>query len=775
MKLKGLEFRRPEDLVEILKLEGVRLSGSDWYTYGRVIATRFGHYGGLFYIPEWLVWVMARLIEGRPTATVLDPWAGIGMLIGALRDATQIKDAIAFSPNVGDKALASVLVPDAIWQVGDPIRLLEAIDRELDVVASVLPMNAKSPNNLAVSQKNGKTLELDQDLGNQILVSSSLKLSNTGVGLFVVPPSFFFSSRSVIHQLNSLGLGVEAAFALPPGSFAPYTDISTYLVVVRRSTVQRMFIAQLSGEQNTNIQIINNFREGTEGGTVELGRFIPPQSFRGLDALRIQEKYSIAEEEFGTSPRSLSDLATSINLGRNGDDFYFHDLDNSVFIPLIGNSAVITDNDELIIKKQNYIQVAIDPIKSYASFVAQFLNSEFGKEILAKSKSGSTIPRLNKKAVAELRVFLPDVPTQKRMMEIDAKIAAEGSTVLALQNELSELRRELWANPRTSRTIEERLTVFSQRLSGGLKDHTSKNLDEWFETLPFPLASILRTWQATPTQDFKTKYEHLLHFFEATAEFTGVVLLSAYCSNEAIFQPHKYKLNEALRKNHLSFERATFGTWKLVVEYLGKQTRDLLADSASTEKRAICAELFADSSLILPEVISRKELASVLSTTNKLRNDWAGHGGVVGQEIARARNELLVAELQKLREAMADTWSEIQLIYALYCRPRHGIFENEVGVLMGSNTEFLKETREMANYLDVERLYLSKKNYPGVLKLLPFIQVGASPQSAKNACYFYSRIDHGGERFVSYHFADNPEITGPLADAFGVIKLLTGD
>jgi hypothetical protein len=103
-----------------------------------------------------------------------------------------------------------------------------------------------------------------------------------------------------------------------------------------------------------------------------------------------------------------------------------------------------------------------------------------------------------------------------------------------------------------------------------------ERLDQWFETLPFPLASILRAWQATPSQDFKTKYEHLLHFFEGTAEFLSVIFLSAFSSNEALFATHKRKLAESLEKQHLSFRRATFGTWKLVVEYLGKQTRKLL-------------------------------------------------------------------------------------------------------------------------------------------------------------------------------------------------------
>jgi hypothetical protein len=118
----------------------------------------------------------------------------------------------------------------------------------------------------------------------------------------------------------------------------------------------------------------------------------------------------------------------------------------------------------------------------------------------------------------------------------------------------------------------------SQVDSPGLKQHANAGLDQWFETLPIRLASILRAWQAIPSGDFKTKYEHLLHFFEGTVEFLSVILLSAFSANESLFESHKQKLTESMQKQQLSFQRATFGTWRMVLEYLGKQTRQLLSE-----------------------------------------------------------------------------------------------------------------------------------------------------------------------------------------------------
>lgn len=370
------------------------------------------------------------------------------------------------------------------------------------------------------------------------------------------------------------------------------------------------------------------------------------------------------------------------------------------------------------------------------------------------------------------------------MLEIEGRITTEHNTLLGLQNELAEFRRELWSSPRSSQSVEKRLSALSGRLSAGLKQHTVESLDQWFETLPFPLASILRAWQATPSQDFKSKCEHLLHFFEATAEFLSVILLSAYKSNDAIFEPHKQKLKGLMAEQKLSFERATFGTWKLVVEYLGKQTRILLSEvekndgEEETEQpkdgRSLCAEIFADPSLVLPGIFVRKELASVISTTNKMRNDWSGHGGVVGQEEAKIRNELLISELQKLREVIGDAWREIKMIRVVRGDLHRGLWENEVALLMGSNSEFLKETRSMSMPLEREDLYLVGNNEGQALRLLPFIKVDSSPQSAKNACYFFSRLEKDSARFVSYHFIDKPERPGSFEEASETIKFLTG-
>ena len=773
----GMASADPVALANRLSALGLSIPAAELPKLIPAILKVFGDRSGIYYVPHLLVQVLSKILEGRSATAACDPWAGIGAVLAAAQEAVHATKALAFTQNEAEAALGRVLVPSADWQVGEPIELLKSLNTDLDVIVSVLPFGAKSNHPLTLLAPDGQSIDLQDDLGNLILAASTARLGPGGIGLFVVPASFFFSQSSVTREFAGLGFGVEAALALPPGAFAPYANISTYLAVVRKQPFARMFVAQFSSDANTNLQIISNLTEGKEGGTLELGRFVDPIAFTGLDSIRTAERFRATERKFGAPSLPLEELATGVDLGRYGKDFKFPPRDNAIFIPMIGISNVVDSLDDLGLKPQNYAQVAIDPAKSNARFVARYLNSEIGKEIRESSKSG-VIPKLNKQTLKNLRIFIPDLQTQKVMLDIEARIATQQNTLLGLQNELGELRRELWSNPKSAPEVDHRLTAVSSRLSGSLKQHAIAGLDEWFETLPFPLASILRAWQATPSQDFKTKYEHLLHFFEGTAEFLSIILLSAFSSNEALFESHKQKLTESMRGQNLSFRRATFGTWKVVVEYLGKQTRQLLsengkkADDAKND-RAVCAAIFSDPSLALPKALGRKELAGIISTTNKMRNDWGGHGGVVGQEEAQLRNEQLFSEVQKLREVIADTWAETQLIRALLCRPRGGVFENEVALLMGSNSEFLKETRPMATWLDVDRLYLSRKDSGQALRLLPLVQVGPSPQSAKNACYFFSRLERDGARFVSYHFTDKPELTGHFDEATAAIKDLT--
>ncbi len=122
----------------------------------------------------------------------------------------------------------------------------------------------------------------------------------------------------------------------------------------------------------------------------------------------------------------------------------------------------------------------------------------------------------------------------------------------------------------------------------------SRRADEgvlpWAETLPFPLASILWHYHGEP--DPSAKVHHLLTFFEALAQFTATVQLSAFMSDRAFLDANRSTwFGQKNERGDLSLQEASFGAWVELSERLAETARSLLEDPDGGPGR--CYELFA--------------------------------------------------------------------------------------------------------------------------------------------------------------------------------------
>src|ERR1019366_2717597 len=75
-------------------------------------------------------------------------------------------------------------------------------------------------------------------------------------------------------------------------------------------------------------------------------------------------------------------------------------------------------------------------------------------------------------------------------------------------------------------------------------------------------------------------------------------------------------------------DRSGFGDWVVRGQRLAKTTRQLL--SAGADQRRLCLELYKTHQADPIEAVANKDLFAVLERTNRLRNDWKGHVGIVG-------------------------------------------------------------------------------------------------------------------------------------------------
>ena len=292
------QYDIPEIAARLSKL-GVSFSASELPEIFSTIFGAFGPHGGEYFVPSQFLQAISALLAGRKAEVVCDPWAGYGFVLSAVYETTKPNKAIAFEKNEAAAKLGRVILRNSEWLIGNPLRLLNEFKDEFDIVASCPPFGVKNTDPLQIKSNSGESISLQDDLGNLVLVAASLKLKEDGIGIFIVPSSFFLSKHSVKKRFPDLGLGIEAALEFPSGTFAPLTNIQSYLVLIRRAQRPRMFVGLLSNDTNTNRQVISNLKHNREGATLELGRFVDPLSFAGLAGIRVAERFIKAEGQYG--------------------------------------------------------------------------------------------------------------------------------------------------------------------------------------------------------------------------------------------------------------------------------------------------------------------------------------------------------------------------------------------------------------------------------------------------------------------------------------------
>ena len=72
--------------------------------------------------------------------------------------------------------------------------------------------------------------------------------------------------------------------------------------------------------------------------------------------------------------------------------------------------------------------------------------------------------------------------------------------------------------------------------------------------------------------------------------------------------------------------------------------------------------------------------------------------------------------------------------------------------------------------MDSDSLYFIHNDSQYPLKVLPFVRMMASPRSARNACYYYNRLEDDKVRFVSYHFDVESEKTEVDAEVLDLLE-----
>lgn len=287
-----------------------------------------------------------------------------------------------------------------------------------------------------------------------------------------------------------------------------------------------------------------------------------------------------------------------------------------------------------------------------------------------------------------------------------------------------------------------------------LNDINELEIEQWIETIPYPLASIL--WSSISSNIYEHKVKYLLQFFEAFAEFNFNLFLSGLSSDELFFN---IKVRGCLEKekdyNSEWFEKPTFGVWNHLTYCLSNIIRHELNNRST---RHTCLKLFGKPEIEFLEQLASYELNNIFKKASIYRNNWDAHGPRVSEEEYNVRFQELYNLILEIYEILGDIFKKSILVIPVQSKLEDGVQTVTVKKLMTTRPPFRSLDVESHFNMDSSRMYMMDINKKSPLKFLPLILV------IEDICYYYNGKDFNTDqaRYSSYHYEKEPEILIPF-------------
>lgn len=730
------------------------LSADRAASYGRLLATE------VHCTPKLVADFVAGLAQRHRPKSLLDPACGHGHLLASAAAASEapILRGVEISDHIANRA--SQTWGEAVEIIsGDALFFLQKHREDYDMIVCDPPLNAR------LSDSQLSELEdraVGRDFTSALILGCLKRLAPEGVAVFVVPPSFLLGKKNerFLQCLHHAGFRLSACIQAPSGTRYD-TPISTYLLVIDKGGQDQIFVGQLKDDSEHLRFLLLNLHRRKPKGDVSLGRLCDLSGFRGYESFVAREQLERLAREWRWLPNCGGDIIKEYEVIRRSGASSSPVLDedsSSLFLKLIGKPQA-TRQFEDISRVSELGHIKVNEALVEPAFLEYWLNeSRIGQLTLVSIQDGMTIPRTRLGALAEATIYLPSKALQISVCEGWSYLKRVRSEADELEGELSN-----WSED-------------PQQLLCRIKSINQEDrYEDWIESLPFPLASIL--WRHHAAKDsYRERYQVLLHFFEATAAFIATVHLSAYLSSDSQWEEIGQDLASKLSSQGLSLERATFGAWKLVVERLASVcSASLRKADEDLDQLSLLEQIYGTSDRQVLEMLSHKKLLQVLQAANKIRNDNLGHSGAIGEDMAKRIHDDLLDLVYQLRGVFGRHWNRYELLQPGTMRYKAGMHHITCKRIMGTRSAPFEEVEYESNMpLDSDALYLFDSIRRTGLRLQPFVEVIPSPERQAVACFIFNRVDKDSARWVSYHFEQESEISHPSHGVLSALSKISG-
>lgn len=327
------------------------------------------------------------------------------------------------------------------------------INRVYDFIVGDLPFG------LAKSKwRDDNSLENIKIRGNWLLILKSLCLiSDNGFGLFLIEPAIgSLDWDNFTKALEKKGFFISAIFNTKENLLQPYTSIQPNLLLISQQEREELFIAELTESKNIEI-ITENYITDKKGKFLEEGIKVNQSTFRGFNNFKISQQISRLQTQYESyQGYNLQKIALEINSGRY--NINFQDKKNSIYIPKLGTSSVVSNLEDAKIKHQNYFQVLLNESIILNDYAALYFSSELGRLTLKSLYTGAVIKKLNKQDLINIIIPIPPLPEQELIINTNTKLNK-------LEDTISKFQEELSLNPNSVNDIQENIDKILSQLN----------------------------------------------------------------------------------------------------------------------------------------------------------------------------------------------------------------------------------------------------------------------------------------------------------------------
>lgn len=694
---------------------------------------------------------VSLLAEQLKPRSILDPTCGSGFMLQQAAQAANATTVDGVEIKTAMAEIARALLGDEARIVnGDIFDTQSQLRDKYDMIIADAPLGFRLPKH----PDGGDVRDAFEtsDLAEALCLWCCERLTTTGLGVVLVANKTVADQR-FRERVHERGAAVKAFIHVPAG-FLLGTSISAHLVVLEKGPQRDLFIAELSDDPKHNEVVVKALLgQAPSGRRPSLGMSLPPNSFTHFQTFENNWRLDKLAREAGFQPVPAADVFVELaTVQKNATRLADFDAERGDALLHRMARYLVQDPARAKSKLTNYLRVRLNLDTVDPEFLDHWLRSDFGRSAIDAITAGSVIPSVSIAALREATFYLPDLAQQQAMVAVLQRldgIKAEADEVAAL----------CWEPGAGISAASERVEWINRE----------ESFNEWIETLPFPLATIL--WRHQTVSDAAlVRMPILVHFFEALGAFLATIHLSAFMSDADQWSEVQPKLMRALDKGNLSLSRATFGTWKCVCELLASHARKL---ASSETQRPVVNDMYClDDDQVLDLLLS-PEPVTLLQHANKLRNTHVGHSGAMSEADAAGVESDLMHLVKEARRHFGRAWTAYELVLGGKAGYRDGVFSSRVPRVMGTRSQFETVERQTTVPMEEGELYMLSPSGDRGLRLLPFLRMGASPASEPTACYFFNREEKDGVRFVSYHFDRHAELTEQFPDTASAIRRIT--